>query len=108
MIGQSIGHYKVLEKLGAGGMGEVYRAEDTALKRQVAPKVLPADLASSQERLERFQREAKTPQLRKGNSYPAGLRISEAEDRRDRDRIDELRKVGPEVDLEPLEGRSQA
>ena len=60
MVGQLIGHYKILDKLGAGGMGEVYRAEDTTLKRQVALKVLPADLASSQERLERFQREAET------------------------------------------------
>ena len=60
MVGQTIGHYRVLEKLGAGGMGEVYRAEDTTLKREVALKVLPEGLSSSQDRLDRFQREAET------------------------------------------------
>ena len=58
MIGATPGHYKILDLLGAGGMGEVYRAEDTTLKRQVALKILPPDLASSKERLKRFQREA--------------------------------------------------
>jgi Tol biopolymer transport system component len=60
MIGQVIGHYRILEKLGAGGMGEVYRAEDLTLKRHVAFKVLPPEVSDSPEKLERFQREAET------------------------------------------------
>ena len=58
MIGERIGHYTVLEKLGSGGMGEVYLAEDTRLRRRVALKVLPASMAADPERLERFTREA--------------------------------------------------
>ena len=60
MIGRTLGHYRVLEKLGEGGMGEVYLAEDSTLKRKVALNVLPTELASSRERLERFQREAES------------------------------------------------
>ena len=59
MIGQTLGAYRVVAKLGAGGMGEVYRAHDTRLGRDVALKVLPAAMASHPERLERFQREAR-------------------------------------------------
>ncbi|HEV7747646.1 MAG TPA: serine/threonine-protein kinase [Pyrinomonadaceae bacterium] len=57
--GQEIGPYKVLSRLGAGGMGEVYLAEDTRLDRLVALKILPAYFASDDERLRRFQREAR-------------------------------------------------
>ncbi|MCI0607291.1 serine/threonine protein kinase [bacterium] len=59
MIGESISHYRVTDTLGAGGMGEVYRAYDTQLERMVALKILPANLVSNEERIRRFMREAK-------------------------------------------------
>src|SRR6202165_5551658 len=56
--GTQLGQYEILAPLGAGGMGEVYRARDTRLKRDVALKVLPDSFASDPERMARFQREA--------------------------------------------------
>src|SRR5881396_965367 len=60
MIGSSLNHYQITAKLGAGGMGEVYRGHDTRLGRDVAVKVLPGEFASDEGRLKRFEQEAKT------------------------------------------------
>ena len=59
MIGTTLAHYKVTAALGAGGMGEVWRAEDEKLGREVALKVLPEEFARDPERMARFEREAK-------------------------------------------------
>src|SRR5213596_2691771 len=58
--GVTLSHYHIVSKIGAGGMGEVYLAQDTKLDRKVALKILPAHVASNRDRMERFVREAKS------------------------------------------------
>ncbi len=79
MIGRTLSHYKVLEKLGAGGMGEVYLAEDTKLHRNVALKILPAELASD-ERRQRFEREAQAVAALNHPNIVTVFSVEEAED----------------------------
>ena len=55
----NVSHYRIVSKIGAGGMGEVYRAHDSRLDREVAIKVLPAELSSDEDRMRRFEQEAK-------------------------------------------------
>jgi serine/threonine-protein kinase len=85
MIGKTLSHYKILDKIGAGGMGEVYRAEDLRLHRQVAVKVLPDMFASDPERLARFEREAKLLAALSHPNIAAIYGLEEAE--RDRDLV---------------------
>jgi eukaryotic-like serine/threonine-protein kinase len=59
-IGTKLGRYEIRSKIGAGGLGEVYLAQDTELNRRVAVKILPPEVASNRDRMERFNREAKS------------------------------------------------
>ena len=70
MVGQTISHYKIIEKLGEGGMGVVYKAQDTDLNRPVALKFLAAHLLRDEEGRKRFQREA---QAARGTRSPQHL-----------------------------------
>jgi len=82
MIEKALSHYKILDKIGAGGMGEVYRAEDLSLQRQVAIKVLPDIFAGDAERLARFEREAKLLAALSHPNIAAIYGLEEAEGRR--------------------------
>jgi serine/threonine protein kinase len=77
MIGKQFGHYQILEKLGAGGMGEVYRARDLKLQRDVALKFLPAELASNPEWIQRLIQEARAVA---GLSHPNVVTLHSIED----------------------------
>ena len=69
MIGKTLSHYKVLEKIGQGGMGEVYRAEDTTLDRKVALKFLPEQFTKDPQRLALFDEAIRPIDFRPGGLY---------------------------------------
>ena len=93
MVGDVVNHYRIVRKIGAGGMGEVYEAEDTRLNRKVAVKVLPRALAADPERRERFEREARAIAAL---NHPNIVTIHSVEDS----------PAGPILTMELIEGQS--
>ena len=101
MVGKSLSHYKILEELGRGGMGIVYKAEDTKLDRTVAIKVLPSAALASEDDRERFYREAKAAAQLHHPHIASVFEIDEAVPEGSKD--DDLR---PFIAMEFIEGET--